>query len=103
MHRFMQVLVLILVILRCAPAVAASQPTVKDVALAFGLAIQHDDGAAALRLLAPDLRDRIKATQLPTMLNVRQPPRGVHVVRWAYDNGRGDATLSLRYAGDTMV
>lgn len=103
MRRLMQVLVLILVVLRCSPAVAAPQPTVKDVALAFGLAIEHDDGAAALRLLAPDLRDRIKATQLPSMLNVRKPPLSVHVVRWAYENGRGDATLSLRYAGDTMV
>jgi hypothetical protein len=97
------VLVCILIMLRCSPAAVASQPSVKDVALAFGLAIERDDGAAALRLLAPELRSRIKAPQLPAMLKVRRPPLGVHVVRWAYANGRGDATLSLRYAGDVMV
>lgn len=101
MRRLVHLIALILIVsLSSAGPVFASpkQPTVKDVALAFGLAIEHDDGATALRLLAPDLRSHITASQLPGMLNVRQPPLGVHVIRWAYDNGRGDATLSLRYA-----
>lgn len=106
MRRLIALMILILTAMHGpigARAAAPAQPTVKDVALAFGLAIQRDDGAAALRLLAPELRTRIKADQLPAMLNVQRPPIGVHVVRWAFANGRGDATLSMRYSGNVVA
>jgi len=100
--------VFVLLLLVCAPRVAVAapagaMPTVKEVALAFGQAIEQNNGAAALKLLAPDLRARLKPDQLPGLLNVQSPPLGARVVRWAYDNGRGDVTLVLRYADHVVA
>jgi hypothetical protein len=77
-------------------------PTVKDVALAFGKALQYNDGAAAVSLLAPGIRSHTTVNQLPAMLGVQQAPLGVQVIRWAFAMGTGDATLGLRYR-DRMV
>ena len=76
-------------------AAPAATPTVKTIALAFGQAIQHDDGGAAVNLLAPNLRARL--SQLPAMLGVTRPPMGTQVVRWAFVRAVGNATLVLRY------
>jgi hypothetical protein len=84
-------------------AAAPSKPTVKDVALAFGNALVHNDGGMAISLLAPDLRRHTAPNQLPTILNVSSPPRSVHVVRWEYSGRQGDATLSLIYPGNKQI
>ena len=81
-----------------AHAASKPAPTVKSVALAFGQAIRDDDGGAAVSLLAPDLRAHVHPGQLPAMLGVAQPPLGAVVIRWAFAQGHGDATLGLRYA-----
>jgi hypothetical protein len=78
-------------------AAPAAAPTVKTIALAFGQAIQHDDGGAAVHLLAPNLRARLSLSQLPAMLGVTRPPVGTQVVRWAFVREQGNATLVLRY------
>jgi len=84
-------------------AVAKPVPTVKSVALAFGRAIQHDDGGAAVNLLAPDLRAHLHPDQLPAVLGVSQAPAGAMVIRWAFAQGQGDATLGLRYANGIVT
>lgn len=78
---------------------APSHPSVKDVALSFGQAVQHNDGALAHALLAPELRSKTPVNRIPSLLGVAAPPLGVHVVRWAYDGPLGDATLGLEYPG----
>lgn len=76
---------------------ASPSPTVKTIALAFGQAIAHDDGGAALSLLAPDLRTHLTPSRLPAILGVARPPLGAQVIRWAFAQEQGDATLLLRY------
>jgi hypothetical protein len=101
------VLVFILIIPLChvgaAHAAAKPAPTVKSVALAFGRAIQHNDGGAAISLLAPTLRAHLRPDQLPAILGVRQAPVAVMVIRWAFAQGQGDATLGLRYANGIVT
>jgi hypothetical protein len=101
------VLVFLLIVPLCqvggASAAAKSTPTVKSVALAFGRAIQNDDGGAAVNLLAPDLRAHLHPDQLPAVLGVRQAPLGAMVIRWAFAQRQGDATLGLRYANGIVT
>ena len=78
---------------------ATTHPSVKDVALTFGQAVQHNDGATAHALLAPSLRDKTPVNRIPALLGVTAPPSSVRVVRWAYDGRLGDATLGLEYGG----
>ncbi len=84
-------------------AAAKPTPTVKSVAMAFGQAIQNDDGGAAIKLLGPDLRAHLRPDQLPAILGVTQAPSGAMVIRWAFAQGRGDATLGLRYANGIVT
>lgn len=85
------------------PTAVQMKPTVKDVALAFGNALVHNDGGTALAQLSPDLRGQIAADQLPAMLGISAPPVSIHVVRWAYNGLQGDATLSLFYPDNKQV
>lgn len=106
MHRLVGVIVYLAALFwvpHVAMAAPHAQPSVKDVALAFGTAIQHNDGGAATALLAPELRRHTAANQLPTLLGVSSPPLGVRVIRWAYAGVLGDATLSMRYADHTVA
>ncbi len=96
-----------LVLLSCGrvggASAAAPTPTVKSVALAFGQALRNNDGGAALNLLAPELRAHLSPNQLPAVLGVVRPPRGAMVIRWAFAQGQGNATLGLRYAGSMVT
>jgi hypothetical protein len=107
MRRFFYICIVSCIALVWSPlvtrAATPAKPTVKDVALAFGNALVHNDGGMALSLLSPELRSHTAATQLPAMLAVTAPPQSVHVVRWAYNGLTGDATLSLRYAAGKQV
>jgi hypothetical protein len=106
MRRFCSLLIIWLIVIwlpLSARAATPAKPTVKAVALAFGMALVHNDGGTAVSLLSPDLRGHTAANQLPALLNVTAPPRRVHVVRWSYAGLEGDATLSLRYAGGQQI
>lgn len=85
------------------PTPITTHPSVKAVALTFGRAVQHNDGATAHALLAPGLRGRTPVNRIPSLLGVTAPPTGVRVVRWAYNGQLGDATLGLEYGGRTVA
>ena len=106
MRRLVLLLVVLIVssilpgsVLATTPTLLATRPSVKEVTLAFGQAVQHNDGATAHALLAPRLRTMTPVNRIPSLLGVSAPPTGVRVVRWAYNGPLGDATLGLEYAG----